>query len=235
MRYNRKKIPAQNVCMPTTKLPVLYSFRRCPYAIRARLALSYAARPVILREVVLKDKPQALIEASAKATVPVLVLPDGNVIEQSVEIMQWALADDNSEDWLLRNCKTQRHEAQALIARNDQQFKQALDRYKYADRHPQKPAEFYRREGELFLQELEARLARQAQLITDRISIADLAIFPFVRQFAHTDRTWFDRADYPHLQRWLQVHLSSSVFKNAMHKYSAWQPNTAPIFFPLDV
>lgn len=221
--------------MPTIQLPILYSFRRCPYAIRARMALSYAARPVILREVVLKDKPQELIEASAKATVPVLVLPDGTVIEQSIEIMQWALAACDSEDWLLRNGKNLQLEAQTLIERNDQQFKQALDRYKYADRHPQKPAEVYRREGEVFLKELEARLAQRAHLITDRISIADVAIFPFVRQFAHTDRTWFYHADYPHLQRWLQRHLDSSLFKNAMHKYPAWQPGAAQTLFPVKV
>ncbi|GAA3965716.1 glutathione S-transferase [Allohahella marinimesophila] len=221
--------------MPIAQLPILYSFRRCPYAIRARLALAYAARQVILREVVLRDKPQALIDASAKATVPVLVLPDGAVIEQSIEIMQWALARSDPEAWLLRNCKKQQHEAQTLIERNDQQFKQALDRYKYADRHPQQSAEAYRREGEVFLKELEMRLARRAYLITDRISIADAAIFPFVRQFAHTDKTWFYHAPYPNLQRWLQRHLNSSLFNNAMHKYPAWQPDAEQTLFPVQV
>lgn len=229
------KLTALTFYMPTTQLPILYSFRRCPYAIRARMALGYAARQVILREVVLKDKPQELIDASAKATVPVLVLPDGTVIEQSIEIMQWALAGCDSEDWLLRNGKNQQYEAQTLIERNDQQFKQALDSYKYADRHPQKPVEVYRREGEVFLKELEARLAQRAHLIADRISIADVAIFPFLRQFAHTDRAWFDHADYPHLQRWLQRRLDSPLFKNAMHKYPAWQPGTAQTLFPAQV
>lgn len=232
LRYNRSTLAALIFYMPIAQLPILYSFRRCPYAIRARLALSYAARQVILREVVLKDKPQALIDASAKATVPVLQLPDGVVIEQSVEIMQWALAGCDPEDWLLRSCKNQQHEAQTLIECNDQQFKQALDCYKYADRHPQKPAEAYRREGEVFLKELETRLARRAYLITDRFSIADAAILPFVRQFAHTDKTWFYQAPYPHLQRWLQRHLNSSLFNEAMHKYPAWQPDAEQILFP---
>lgn len=221
-----------NFFMPTAQLPILYSFRRCPYAIRARLALSYAARPVILREVVLKDKPQELIDASPKATVPVLVLPSGAVIEQSIEIMQWALAGCDPEDWLLRSCEKQQHETQMLIERNDQEFKQALDRYKYADRHPQTPAEVYRREGEVFLKELEARLTRSDYLIADRVSIADTAIFPFVRQFGHTDKAWFYHADYPHLQRWLQRHLDSSLFRNVMHRYPAWQPGTAQTVFP---
>lgn len=230
MRYNRAKL-ADLIDMPTAQLPILYSFRRCPYAIRARLALSYASRQVVLREVVLKHKPQALIDASAKATVPVLVLPDGAVIDESIEIMQWALAASDPEDWLLRGCKIQQHDAQMLIERNDQQFKQALDRYKYADRHPQ-PAELYRSEGELFLQELEARLTQHTYLINHRMTITDAAIFPFVRQFAHTDKTWFYQADYPHLQRWLQRHLDSPLFKNSMQKYPAWQPGAEQTVFP---
>ncbi len=216
-------------------LPILYSFRRCPYAMRARLAIQYAGQQVALREVVLKDKPAALLQASAKGTVPVLVLPDGSVVDESLDIMRWALGCQDPDDWLLNHNIAAQQTAFALIAENDGSFKQALDRYKYADRHPQQPAEAYREQGAHFLRRLEQRLHDHEFLTADQISIADTAIFPFVRQFAHVDKTWFDEArDYPQLQRWLHRLLESAAFNQVMTRYKAWDGTRVDLFPPAD-
>lgn len=186
--------------------PVLYSFRRCPYAIRARLALAISGIAVDIVEVALRDKPAALIAASAKATVPVLVLADGRVIDESSYIMRWALAQNDPEDWLAGDDPV-------AIAVNDGAFKRQLDRYKYAD-----PAD---RDGPrddalALLLPLEARLARHANLAFERRTLVDMALLPFVRQFAQVDRAWFDALPLPALQRWLAHHLASPLFESVM-------------------
>jgi glutathione S-transferase len=215
----------------SSELPILYSFRRCPYAMRARLAVSYAGIPVALREVVLKYKPDAMLAASPKGTVPVLVLPNGRVVDESLDIMHWALAQNDPDNWSLQgNAAAQAHAAE-LIATNDGAFKRALDRYKYADRHPEQPAEAYRKQGEAFLQTLEARLAEHPYLLRNAPSIADMAIFPFIRQFAHVDKAWFEQAGYPRLLQWLETFLSAPLFTGIMHKYPAWQPDDAVTVF----
>lgn len=219
--------------MPNTAAhPTLYSFRRCPYAMRARMALNYTQCTVVLREVVLKNKPQALLDASAKATVPVLVLSDDVAIDESLEIMQWALQQNDPDDWLLQHDPQKQSQTEELIALNDGDFKQALDRYKYADRHPQHPPEVYRAQGEAFLQALEGHLQNQRYLMGDQLSMADIAIFPFVRQFAHVDKPWFDQTGYSRLGAWLQEHMDSALFKGVMNKYAAWHPGDEPILFP---
>ncbi len=210
-------------------LPILYSFRRCPYAIRARLAVKISGASVALREVVLRDKPGALIGASPKATVPVLQLPDGSVLEQSLDIMRWALQAHDPQGWLLAD---EQHETQTLIDLNDGPFKQALDRYKYASRHPEHPAQFYRDEAvALMLTPFNARLADQRFLLRDLPSLADMAIVPFVRQFAAVDDTWFRHAPLPHLHTWMDSITASALFASVMHKYAAWQPGDADIVF----
>jgi glutathione S-transferase len=192
---------------------VLYSFRRCPYAMRARLALRYCGVPVHIVEVSLKAKPAEMLALSPKGTVPVLSV-DGGVIDESLEIMQWALAQNDPDDWRLGGEPA----ALALIAENDQGFKHHLNRYKYAERYPEQPMEHYRAEGEVFLQKLEGLLAGREYLLADHLSLADVALAPFVRQFAHVDREWFASTSYHRLKAWLQHFLDSPLFVAVMAK-----------------
>ncbi len=201
--------------------PILYSFRRCPYAMRARLGLYLAQQEVELREIVLKHKPEPMLAASPKGTVPVLVLDNGRVIDESLEIMLWALAQQDSHQ-LLNDAPQVHQSAMALISDNDNQFKPWLDKYKYADRHPEHSASDYRAKGEAFVRTLEARLTQSAQLVSDRPSLADYAIFPFIRQFAHVDKQWWQQAPYPKVQAWLSEHINSQAFVAIMKKYPTW-------------
>jgi glutathione S-transferase len=200
--------------------PVLYSFRRCPYAIRARMALNYAGVELELREVLLRDKPPSMLKASAKGTVPVMLLADGTVIDESVDVMRWALAQHDPDHWWNEALKT---ETNTLLEENDFIFKKHLDQYKYADRHPEQPQSFYRAGAENFLQKLEQRLRQQQHLVNKRLTFADVAIFPFVRQFAFVDKTWFDQAPYPLLKYWLCSFLDSALFLSVMTKYPTWR------------
>jgi glutathione S-transferase len=204
-------------------LPILYSFRRCPYAIRARLALLVSEQVVVLREVVLRDKPDALRQVSPKATVPVLVLPDGQVIDRSLGIMRWALDRSDPEGWLMRDDT-------ALIADNDGPFKDHLDRTKYPDRHGGDPA-VHRAAALDWLYALDRRLGDSDQLSGVTRGLVDMALFPFVRQFAAIDPTWFAAQPLPHLRRWLDSHLHSSLFAAAMLRVAPWREGDAPVIF----
>jgi glutathione S-transferase len=205
-------------------LPVLYSFRRCPYAMRARLAIAVSGLAVELREVKLSAKPPAMLEASPKGTVPVLVLPDGAVIEQSLEVMRWALAQNDPEGWLERDDP-------ALIERNDGPFKHDLDRYKYPERHGS-DALAHRESGLAVLADLDARLAQDGQLCGKTRGVADMAVMPFVRQFAATDPVWFESQPLPHVQRWLAGHLESELFARVMGNFVPWREGDLPVVFP---
>jgi len=206
--------------------PILYSFRRCPYAMRARLAIIRAGIAVELREVQLRNKPQAMLTASPKGTVPVLVLPNGAVIDESLDIMQWALAINDPQDWL-----SSQTEVHALISHNDGEFKYYLDRYKYADRYPEHSAEHYRNQGELFLTKLEALLQKTAFLLGQHFGLADAAIAPFIRQFAAVNSDWFSTAPYPALRTWLQDFLDSALFNDVMQQYQPWEPGMPAVTF----
>lgn len=208
-----------------TEPPILYSFRRCPYAMRARMAIAVSGVKVELREVVLRDKPQELIEASFKATVPVLVLPDGLVVDQSLDIMRWALGQFDPEDWLASD-------NEGLIEQTDGPFKAALDRYKYPHRYGLADGIVHRDEGLVILRDLDACLRERAFLGGERRGLTDIAIFPFIRQFAATDQTWFDEQPLPSLHRWLGNLLKSNLFASIMHRYPRWQAGEAPTFFP---
>ena len=210
-------------------LPILYSFRRCPYAIRARLALKVSGASVALREVLLRDKPAELVACSPKATVPVLHLPDGRVLEQSLEIMRWALQARDPQGWVRAD---EQAEVQALIDLNDGPFKQALDRYKYAPRDADRSSLAYRDEAvALLLVPLNARLAHHRFLLRDSPSLADMAIVPFVRQFAAVDAAWLSSAPLPHLRSWVQRITASPLFVSVMTQYAAWQPGDAEVVF----
>jgi glutathione S-transferase len=208
--------------------PILYSFRRCPYAMRARLALHISGVTVELREVSLRNKPESMLIASPKGSVPVLVLPEGQVIDESWDIMQWSLRQHDPDDWLGEN-ECYLNATTALLNENDTTFKGCLDRYKYFERYPQQPQSFYRAQGEQFLQQLENRLCATRYLLGDALSIADAAIFPFIRQFSEVDQNWFAQSPYPALQRWLGGISSSKEFSAVMHKYSVWQWGDLPI------
>lgn len=191
----------------------LYSFRRCPYAMRARMALRYSGVPVDIIDVSLKAKPAEMLAISPKGTVPVLDA-GGQVIDESLEIMRWALAQNDPDDWLLGGDSR----IAELIEANDQVFKVHLNRYKYAERYPEQPMEVYRAEGALFLQQLDELLEGRDYLLTDHPCLADIALLPFVRQFAHVDREWFATTPYERLQAWLQRFLESDLFTAIMKK-----------------
>jgi len=219
-------------------LPVLYSFRRCPYAMRARMALWYSRNPVELREVVLSDKPRELIEISAKATVPVLVLPDGRVIDESVDIMKWALSCSDPDGWL----DIDQGAADALVERNDFEFKPSLDRYKYPERFGDRPGdrlgqlsvEVNRARGLEYLHCLDALCRQHPYLFGERISMIDVAVAPFVRQFANVDIEWFESAAGDVLQRWLARFVQSELFLSVMRKYPRWSPGNDALVFGAD-
>ena len=209
------------------ELPIFYSFRRCPYAMRARMAIAASGVKVSLREVLLKDKPPELITASPKATVPVLVLPNDNVIEESIDIMQWALNIHDPHNWLegvdfdsdwIRSC--------------DGEFKHWLDLYKYADRYPECPATTYRKNAETFVVKVEGALSGSSGLTGDIPSMVDVALFPFIRQFAGVDPAWWQEVSYPNTRRWLERWLCSALFTKIMAKYPRWESGQSGQQFP---
>lgn len=205
--------------------PVLYSFRRCPYAMRARLALWQSGVTVVLREVVLRDKPPALLAASPKGTVPVLVLPDGQVLEQSLDIMRWALAQHDPAGWLRTD---EADHAPQWLMLNDGPFKRALDGYKYPGRGVTRgqtdDGRDCRSEAEaVLLIPMQAQLSRRPALGGDRWGLADHALLPFVRQFAQVDWAWFDAQPWPELKAWLAQGLASPLMAAVMGKFPAWR------------
>ena len=194
--------------------PKLFTYRRCPYAIRSRLALYQAGIDYESIEISLKDKPSDFLALSPKGTVPVLVQSDGKVIEESLEIMLWALNISDPEHWILKGNDL----SQKLIFENDFHFKKNLDKYKYADRFPEHSKEYYRAQCEIFLNILDEKLKFKLYLIEDRISLADIAIFPFIRQFFLVDVNWFLDSKYDALKKWLRGLIDSHIFKEVMKK-----------------
>ncbi|MCB1584511.1 MAG: glutathione S-transferase [Marinicella sp.] len=196
---------------------ILYTFRRCPYAIRARMALAYAGINMELRELMLKDKPTDMLKHSPKGTVPVVITNKGKVIDESLDVMLWALAHNDSDDWLQElNTSTE------LIKINDHQFKPLLDKYKYADRHPELTEEQHRDNTLDFIAKLDALLQQNQFLVSDTTGLADIAIFPFIRQYAFVNKSWFDQLPYQHLQRWLNHFLASELFAQIMPKFNLY-------------
>lgn len=213
--------------------PILYSFRRCPYAMRARLAIHLSGQEVELREIVLKDKPQSMLNYSPKGTVPVLILenPDTReeiVIDESLDIMNWALSKHDPQHYL---SSSNQEAIDQLISLNDGEFKFYLDRYKYADRYPEQSEQEYREKGEAFLAQLDKRLESNNYLFGKNPCLADIAIFPFVRQFAHVNLKWFEQSSYTNLQRWLSEYKGSDIFLGIMKKYPAWKEGDEPTWF----
>ena len=196
---------------------------------RARMAIAYSEIPVELREVKLREMPAVLLAASPKATVPVLVLPTGEVIDESLDIMYWAVQQNDPDHWWGKGLEAT---ITALVSENDNEFKAHLDHYKYADHHPEIDAQVSRTNAMQFLDKLEARLAAQPYLCGRSITLADIAIFPFVRQFSMVDATWFAEQPLPKLQHWLKGFLEGALFNSVMQKYAVWQAGDSPIAFP---
>lgn len=193
----------------------LYSFRRCPWAMRARLALRYAGCPVDICEVAMKNKPAELLALSPKGTVPVLDTGD-QVLEESLDIMRWALEQNDPQDWRLQADPAAAAQALELIARNDQTFKAQVNLYKYAERYPEHSREHYRQQAEPWLAELEGLLEGRPYLLAEHPSLADAALLPLMRQFAGVEPQWFAEAPYPRVRSWLQGWLESELFKAIM-------------------
>lgn len=205
-------------------LPLLYSFRRCPYAMRARMAIAISGVPVRLREVLLRDKPDEMLAASPKGTVPVLI-DDKAVIDESLAVMDWALSRNDPENWRTRDDAK-------LIAENDGDFKHHLDRYKYATRYDDADPNEHRAEGVKFLEQLAARLEKQPFLCGDERGRADIAIFPFVRQFRIADMDWFDNNAPAQVRTWLKGLMGSELFQSIMKKYPQWKETGKEAMFP---
>lgn len=196
---------------------------------RARMAIASSGMQVLLREVSLRDKPQSLVDISSKATVPVLLTTDNRVIDESLDIMLWALRQSDPDTWLTNI-------NYALIKNNDGPFKQWLDRYKYADRYPEHTQQFYREQGEQTLLMLEQTLADSAFLAGKTATLTDIAIFPFIRQFISVEQEWFKHAPYPKIRQWLNYFLTSELFQTTMQKYSPWHiEDEEQVVFPRNI
>ncbi|DAC29230.1 MAG TPA: glutathione S-transferase [Candidatus Poseidoniales archaeon] len=195
--------------------PILYSFRRCPYAMRARMAIVRAGLVCEHREVVLRDRPDHMMEISPKGTVPVMLLPSGKVIEESLEIMQYVA------NWTLTDLDNH------WVNRNDNEFKFHLDRYKYPNRYGDVDALEQRDLAKKYLDDLDHLLLKT---LSDELNDA---LFPFVRQFANHDREWFDSQQWDNLGQWLAGNLSSQEFKVCMKKYPQWFNGDTPVDFPI--
>lgn len=206
--------------------PILYSFRRCPYAMRARLAIASAGITVELREILLRDKAPEFLETSPKGTVP--VLQSDEVIEESLDVMHWALSQSDPEGLMTDMTE----ERAALIAECDGPFKKALDQTKYAVRYPDLDPEASRATAAAFIQKLDTLIGDGDWLFGDQPSLPDLAILPFVRQFAHTDLDWWNEQNFPNAQRWLATFKASSRFAGIMTKYTPWKAGDDVILFP---
>lgn len=205
--------------MQKNRFPILYTFRRCPYAMRARMAIYIAGINAKHIEVSLKDKPQSLLDYSPKGTVPVLITASGEVIDQSRDIMLWALHQADPDNWLLQNNPSLGEEMNRLMDRCDVEFKPLLDRYKYFDRYPEYSQLEYLQQAEMFINHLENQLEQHTFLVDTQMRFADVAIFPFIRQFAAVDTEWFTQSPYKRLQVWLTYCVNTDMFKKIMEKH----------------
>ncbi len=206
----------------TDNLPILYSLQNCPYAMRARLALLLSEQTIIIRAISLKDKPQTMLAASPKGTVPVLILADGTVIDQSLDIMLWALKQSDPYNLLAQHHPDNQREIIRLIQRGDEEFKHPLEQYRAAKRYHRDSEIKWRQQCEVFIEELEQRLAATGFFVTDSASLADYSLIAFMRQFGRVDRQWFATAPYPKVKAWLTRQLQSQLYARMMTKHQLW-------------
>jgi len=202
--------------------PILYSLQHCPYAMRARMGIFLAKQPVMLRAIVLKNKPDEMLKLSSKGTVPVLVIDQSTVIDESLDIMLWALAQSDPDNLLHKEKTNALPEMLSLISRFDNEFKECLEKYKCAKRYHETSITDDRKQCEIFILELEQCLTQHKFIMGETLSLVDYAILPFIRQFARVERQWYLQSPYPYLQRWLKAHLQSRIFSKAMTKFPLW-------------
>lgn len=214
-------------------LPILYSLRQCPYAMRARLGLLLAQQPVMLRDIIMTNIPEEMFEASPKGEVPVLVLDDGTVIDESIDIMRWALQINDPQDLLYKNYPSLIEETKIFINFNDNEFVDALKKYKAASRYHDVAEVERRKECEVFIKDIEIRLSQHEYIFGDVPSLADYAILPFIRQFSRVDRKWYLQSPYPKLRKWLERHYKNPLFSKAMKKYPQWLDEKENVLFGL--
>jgi len=203
-------------------LPILYSLRQCPYAMRARMGILLAGQQVLLRNIVMTNIPNEMLIVSPKGTVPVLVFDDGSVIDESIDVMIWALNQSDPHDLLFEPESTNFSEMMNLIRRNDNEFVYTLNKYKAASRYHDTNKDSCREQCEIFISELEQRLNKYEYLMKNTPSLADYAILPFIRQFSRVDRKWYNQLPYPNLQNWLEKHYKNPMFSKVMKKYPLW-------------
>jgi len=216
-------------------LAILYSLRNCPYAMRARIAIYKAKQTVWLRDLVLSDKPREMLIASPKATVPVLVLNNGAVVDESLDVMLWALRETDPDDLLHRQMDNEKESVLAsmllLINEFDDKFKACLEQYKCTKRYKEDNIEHYRTACEFYIKQLEQRLTQHLFLFSDKESLADIALLPFIRQFARVERQWYLQSPYPRVRQWLTNYLQSVMFTKVMAKYPLWLNKKEQILF----
>ncbi|CAH7267113.1 Glutathione S-transferase [Vibrio chagasii] len=212
-------------------LPVLYSLRRCPYAMRGRMGIALSKQQVLLREIVTKDKPSELLASSPKGTVPVLVLSDGKVIEQSLDVMMWALQQNDPQDLLRSSNPSLSEQIHQLIQQNDNEFIGHLEKYRASVRYRNDDIEQRRDLCEAFIRELEAKLGHHDYLFGDFPSLADFAVMPFVSQFVRVEKKWFVQSEYQNVGRWLRSHLESKLYTQVMKQYPLWNDTKQDCLF----
>jgi glutathione S-transferase len=207
-------------------LPILYSLRHCPFAMRARLAIFKSKEAVELRDVKLTNKPVAMLNASPKGTVPILVVAPSHVIDESLDVMLWILGKSDPDN-LLRNLP----DLLAFINVYDGEFKPCIERYKAAKRYHEANLNECRQACEVYIQDLEKRLSEHAYIFSNQESLADIAILPFIRQFAKVERQWYVQSSYVNVKRWLNTYLQSSMFNKVMAQYSLWEEGSDVVVF----
>ncbi|WP_215408065.1 glutathione S-transferase [Vibrio gigantis] len=212
-------------------LPILYSLRRCPYAMRGRMGIALSKQKVLLREIVTKDKPSELLASSPKGTVPVLVLPNGQIIEQSIEVMNWALKLNDPQDLLRSSNPTLNEQIQQIIRTNDDDFIGHLEKYRASVRYRNIDVELRRHACEVFISRLEAQLTNQPYLFGETPSLADFAVMPFISQFVRVEKKWFVKSEYQNVGRWLRAHLDSKLYTQVMKQYPLWNETKQDCLF----
>lgn len=229
--HKRDNQPFNQNANDTSTLPILYSLRNCPYAMRARLAIFKTKQPVLLRDLVLSNKPKEMLAASPKGTVPVVVLANNTVIEESVDIMLWALQEADPDDLL--HCQDESVLSAMLLLINefDKDFKACLEAYKCAKRYQEDNISQCRAACEYYIKQLEQRLTEHAFLMSDKESLADIALIPFIRQFARIERQWYLQSPYPMVRQWLNSYLQSALFTKVMAKHPLWVDEPQNIIF----
>ena len=211
------------------KYPILYTFRRCPYAMRARFAIRSSKIIVEVREIKLKEKPSEFLKSSPKGTVPVLITNSGEVLEESLDIIYWALNKNDPHKWLAKG-KLENQDIRKLLDDLEDRFKPNLDKYKYPDRFSGVNKFLYRDKNLCFLEKLNFYIEKNKSLNCKHLTLLDYAIFPFVRQFRNVDQDWFDKLNFIFLNKWINQIIDSKDFSSIMKKFKKWEPNDVPIY-----